>query len=273
MTDATARLKRLLEREGTGISWADLTMNFWIGCQEVSPACDNCYAREFTNQRLNASRAKAGLPPVDWGPGGARQLTGASNRSKPRRWNRIAAEAGVPLNVFCSSLSDWADNAVPDSWRAQMALTITDTPYLRWMILTKRIGNARGMLEAMFPGGVPANVALGLTVCNQDEVNRDLPRALSVKSGLRVPRLFVSIEPMLGIIDLTRYLDGIDLVIVGGESGPNARSMPDPRAIRDQCKAFGVPFHFKQQSQAEFPKTYNRPETFPADLQHREHFK
>lgn len=242
------RVKRLLEREGTGISWADLTMNFWIGCQEVSPACDHCYAREFTNARLNASRAKAGLPAVEWGPGGARQLTGETNRRKPLRWQRIAAEAGVRLTVFCSSLSDWADNAVPESWRAQMALTITDTPDLLWMLLTKRIGNARAMLEVMFPEGVPANVALGLTVANQEEADRDLPKALSVKAGLGIRRLFVSAEPLLGPLALARYLPGIDLVIVGGESGRGARIMNPAwvRQIRDDCAAAGTAFHFKQ---------------------------
>lgn len=269
------KVERLLRREGTGISWCDLTMNFWIGCQEVSPACDGCYARAFTEARLNASRAKADLPPVVWGAGGARQLTGESNRKKPLRWERIAAEAGATLNVFCSSLSDWADNAVPDSWRRQMALTIMDTPHLRWMILTKRVGNARRMLEAMFPEGVPANVALGVTIANQDEADRDLPKALSVKAGLRISRLFVSAEPLLSELDLRRYLHGIDLVIVGGESGPKARSMPDawPIRIMRHCAQAGVPFHFKQQSQADFPRTYARPDTFPEPLQIREHFK
>lgn len=274
METAMDRVQRLLAREGTGISWADLTMNFWIGCQEVSPACDHCYAREFTNARLNAGRAKADLPPVVWGPGGARQLTGRTNRTKPIRWNRIAAEAGVKLKVFCSSLSDWADNAVPDSWRAQMALTIMDTPDLIWMLLTKRVGNARAMLEAMFPDGVPPNVALGVTIANQQEADRDMPRALSVKSGLGIKRLFVSMEPLLGYVEMTRYLSGVDLVIVGGESGPGARPMPDVwvDSLLARCRQAGVPFHFKQQSQADHPRTYGKQATFPTRFQVREHF-
>lgn len=255
-------------------------MNFWIGCQEVGPACDHCYAREFTNARLNAARTKAGLPTVDWGPGGARQLTSQSNRKKPLRWQRIAADAGVTLNVFCSSLSDWADNAVPDSWRAQMALTILDTPNLNWMLLTKRIGNAEEMLRAMFPAGVPGNVSLGITIANQQEADRDIPKALAVKDALKVPRLFLSMEPLLGPVDLAPKADStykmlsiwygpegfdptgsqperdrirglfplVDLVIVGGESGKDARPMDAAWAtsLRDQCAAAGVPFHFKQ---------------------------
>lgn len=268
------QLKRLLDREGTGISWADLTMNFWIGCQEVGPACDGCYAREFTNARLNAARAKAGLPPVEWGPGGARQQTSQSNRRKPYRWERIAAEAGVTLNVFCSSLSDWADNAVPDEWRAEIAETVQATPHLRWMMLTKRIGNVRKMLETMFPDGVPPNFALGLTIANQEEADRDLPKAIAVRQGLGVRKLFLSMEPLLGNVELARYVDFIDLVIVGGESGRNARSMPDYWVdnIKTRCVRHGVPFHFKQQSQADHPRTFHLPETFPPRHQHREHF-
>lgn len=268
------RFAKLIEREGTGISWADLTINFWIGCTEISPACRLCYAREFTNARLNAQRAAAGKPPVEWGPGGARAQTSESNRRKPLRWQKIAAAAGQTLNVFCSSLSDWADNAVPDSWRAQIALTILDTPNLRWMLLTKRVGNAQKMLATMFPHGVPENVALGVTIANQEEADRDLPKAVRVKQALGISRLFVSAEPLLSRIDFRPWLPYIDLLIVGGESGKGATSMPDAWAetIALDCQMAGVAFHFKQQSQADHPRTYGKPETFPRLLQRREHF-
>lgn len=264
---------KLLEREGTGISWADLTMNFWIGCQEVSSACDHCYARDFTNARVNAARKAAGKPPIVWGPKGARQRTADANRRKPLRWNRIAAEAGVTLTVFCSSLSDWADNAVPDEWRAEIAEKIIATPSLVWMLLTKRIGNAHDMLRKMFPDGVPANVWIGSTICNQKEAQRDIVDLLMVKSVLGISKVFLSIEPMLGPISL-RHIEphgpgtsldaftgeeedelgecgwcvGVDLVICGGESGSKARPIhPDwVRALRDECAAAGVAFHFKQ---------------------------
>lgn len=264
-------ITKLLEREGTGISWADLTMNFWIGCQEVSPACDHCYAREFTNARVNSARIKAGKPPIVWGPGGAREQTSAANRKKPLRWNRVAAEAGVRLRVFCSSLSDWADKHVPDEWRAEIAETIIATPWLDWMLLTKRIGNAHDMLAAMFPDGVPPNVWVGITICNQEEARRDIIKLLAVKAMLDISKVFLSIEPMLGAVDLARierlystlnaftgeetdelgdcgWYVGVDFVICGGESGSKARPMhPDwARQLRDQCAAHGVTFHFKQ---------------------------
>ena len=261
---AQERVTRLLEREGTGISWTDLTFNPWIGCQKVSPACDGCYAEELATARLG----------VLWGPGAPRRRTAPGNWAKPPRWNRIAEEAGHRLKVFCASLADWADNAVDDEWRADLGALIVATPWLTWMLLTKRIGNARKMLEAMFPDGVPANLALGVTIANQEEADRDLPKALSVKAGLGIRHLFVSAEPLLGPLDLSRYLAQIDMVIVGGESGRAARSMPDGWAlkIKRQCAEAGTAFHFKQMSQADFPRSYGKQATFPPELQVREHF-
>lgn len=267
MTDFPEKVRALLKREGTKISWADLTFNPWIGCQAVSPACANCYAAELAQNRLG----------VTFGPGEARKQTADSTWAKPWRWDRVAGEAGVKLRVFCASLADWADNAVPDEWRARLANMISGTPNLIWMLLTKRIGNARAMLERMFPEGVPANVWLGITVVNQQEADRDVPRALSLKAGLRISRLFLSMEPLLAPVDLkTIWLrrDGqrpndlsnrlgdyvqplrgnftdsprIDMVIVGGESGRDARPLHPVWVdnLQMDCADAGVAFHFKQ---------------------------
>jgi protein gp37 len=173
--------------------------------------------------------------------------------------------------VFCASLADVFDNAVPQEWRDDLWTLIAKTPHLDWLLLTKRIGNAGNMLpvpfdfERMYP-----NVWIGATICNQEEADRDIPKLLDVPAAKR----FLSIEPLLGPVDLTRLspklfaakanaLTGmwkwengpsktetpaLDWVIVGGESGPGARPMsPDwARALRDQCQAAGVPFMFKQ---------------------------
>lgn len=236
-----AAIRALLEREGTGISWTHLTFNPWIGCQKVSPACKNCYAEIVGKNRLN----------VEWGPGAERRRTKPATWAKLARWQRIAAEAGVQLDVFCASLADWADNAVPDQWRIDLAERIIATPNLTWKLLTKRIGLARPALERMFPAGVPANVWLGVTIANQQEADHDLPKAVSVKTGLGIRRLFLSCEPLLGPLDLSRWLTipgAIDLVIVGGESGTEARPMPGewPDNIQMDCQDTGVAFHFKQ---------------------------
>lgn len=261
------KIERLLEREGTGISWADLTFNPWIGCQKVGPACDNCYAETLATTRLG----------VEWGPGAERRRTATGNWAKPVRWNRYAGEAGVRLKVFSASLADVFDNAVSDDWRDDLAFLILATPHLDWMLLTKRVGNVRDMVERMWPeGSTPPNVALGLTIANQEEADRDLPKGIAVKQGLGIRRLFLSMEPLLGFVELGRYLKtgAVDLVIVGGESGKNARSMPAywVDAIKVSCSHHGVPFHFKQQSQADYPRTYSDPSTFHPRHQVREHF-
>jgi len=109
------------------------------------------------------------------------------------------------------------------------------------------------MLPADWGRGYP-NVWLGCTVVNQAEADRDIPKLLAVPAAVR----FLSMEPLLGPVDLTRWSGiegdggtmgfGLDLVIVGGESGPKARPMhPDwARSLRDQCNAAGAAFHFKQ---------------------------
>lgn len=232
------KLKNLIKREGTGISWCDFSFNGWVGCSKVSPACLNCYAEDLATARLG----------VKWGPGAPRRRTAPGNWAKPPRWNRIAEAAGVRLKVFCASLADVLDNEVEDEWRADLGRLIIATPWLDWMMLTKRIGNARKMLAAMFPDGVPDNVALGVMIANQEEADRDLPKALSVKAGLGIRRLFLSMEPLLGPVNLAPWLPYIDLVIVGGESGKDARELlPEwVQSLRDQCAPADVPFHFKQ---------------------------
>jgi protein gp37 len=263
--------------ETTNIEWCDSTWNPWIGCTRVSPACDDCYAARSTPARTMA---------VSWGPGEPRRRTSEANWGLPLRWERqheaFFAEHGRRRRVFCASLADVFDNEVPAEWRADLLWLIHQTPHLDWLLLTKRIGNAARMLHearvtidpmAEWPEVLP-NIWLGATVVNQAEADRDIPKLLDTPARMR----FLSIEPMLGPIDLANmeddggdaYLDPltawtaeemtemwgepmpthprIDWVICGGESGPHARPMhPDwPRALRDQCAAAGVPFLFKQ---------------------------
>lgn len=249
----------------TKIEWADHTFNPWEGCQKVGPGCDHCYA-ETRNKRFGGGVA------VNWGPGAPRRRTSASNWQQPLKWNAQAEREGRRYRVFCASLADVFDNEAPPEWRVDLFRLIEATPCLDWLLLTKRVGNARSMSQhAMGMIGVihkalPPNVWLGATVVNQEEADRDIPKLLAVPARVR----FLSIEPMLGPIDLlatgdtlcrcegcmsmarkhpeTPGLQRIDWVICGGESGPGARPMhPDwARSLRDQCAAAGVPFLFKQ---------------------------
>jgi protein gp37 len=257
--------------ENTKIEWASHTFNPWMGCTKVSPACDHCYAEVSTAVRSTEARTGKKL----WA--GARHRT--ANWTGPVRWDREAAAAGKRARVFCASLADVFDNVVPPAWRVDLFRLIAETPNLDWLLLTKRIGNAWPMMlqvsEACMGGQEPLpNVWLGATVVNQAEADRDIPKLLATPARIR----FLSIEPMLGPMDLRPYLKPlcdagsipapgggrtcprcnghrmrggclqVDWVIVGGESGPHARPMHPAwvRSIRDQCAAAGVPFHFKQ---------------------------
>jgi len=201
------------------------------------------------------------------------------------KWCLACLKAAVQparRRVFCASLADVFDNDVPVEWLVDLLDLIRSTPNLDWLLLTKRIGNWKTRIEAVIReidgddpcdlrswlwswinDSPPRNVWLGATICNQTEADRDIPKLLDTPAAVR----FLSIEPMLGPIDLKlmQYEDsnerdddgriiantrrrGLHWVIVGGESGPKARPMhPDwARSLRDQCAAAGVAFLFKQ---------------------------
>jgi protein gp37 len=186
---------------------------------------------------------------VKWGAGEARIRT--KTWDQPRAWNRKAAASGEPWRVFCGSLCDVFDNDVCPEWRVDLFRLIEETPALTWMLLTKRIGNVPTMVEVAAPyHRLAPNVWLGITVVNQEEADRDIPKLLAVPAAVR----WLSCEPLLGWLNLTDYLvdcyvsPRVDWVIVGGESGRDARPMDADwvRMIRNDCSIHGVPFHFKQ---------------------------
>ncbi|MGJ7523301.1 phage Gp37/Gp68 family protein [Variovorax sp. LT1P1] len=243
----------------SNIEWTDSTHNAWEGCQKVGPGCDHCYA-ERRNARFGSGTA------INWGPGAPRRLTSQHNRNQLRKWDRqheaFLAEHGRRQRVFCSSLSDVFDNAVDPSWRNDLFAEMAACTHLDLLVLTKRVGNVVGMVPDAWtrPGGWPAHVRIGATIVNQGEADRDLPKLLALPCAN-----FVSMEPLLGPVDLCRALahpgrcsseasmsqapvKGLDWVIVGGESGPGARPMHPAwaRDLRDQCATAGVPFMFKQ---------------------------
>jgi protein gp37 len=99
--------------------------------------------------------------------------------------------------VFCASLADVFDNEVPTQWRNDLFTLIWETPALTWLLLTKRIGNARHML----PFTTLRNVWLGATIVNQEEADRDVPKLLATPAAKR----FISYEPALGPVDWTSF--------------------------------------------------------------------
>ena len=252
----------------TKIEWCDHTWNPWIGCTKVGPGCDHCYAENLMDTRMGVAV---------WGPGNPRVRTKEANWKMPLRWNAQAdafmAQHGRRQRVFCASLADVFDNAVDSQWRTDLFELIAATPNLDWLLLTKRIGNVGNMLPVPFDFDRHfPNVWIGATIVNQAEADRDIPKLLQVPARVR----FLSMEPLLGLVDLTSIdvfggdaeifplkgttncvndegepaddVPALDWVIVGGESGPGARPMhPEwARSLRDQCEAAGVPFLFKQ---------------------------
>ena len=219
----------------TKIEWTDHTFNGWWGCNEVSPACDHCYAA--------ASAHRWGFD--IWGKNAPRRFFGDKHWKEPLKWNREAAAERVRKSVFCGSMMDIMerrkDLVEP---RKRIYQLITDTPWLDWLLLTKRPGLYRYQLPGKWVLSPPRNVRLGTTV----ESNKYLGRIEQLKS---VPAAihFLSSEPLIEKLHLTKeHLRGIDWVIVGGESGAKARPMhPDwVREIRDLCVECGVKFFFKQ---------------------------
>lgn len=233
--------------ENTEIEWADHTFNPWEGCTKISPACDNCYAAE------RAHRFKS----VEWG--GPRRRTSVSNWNKPKRWERDAEsfmlEHGRRQRVFCASLADVFDNQVPEEWRADLWDLIRECPSLDWLLLTKRPQNIEKMLPP-FWDEIKDRVWLGTTVENQEVAERNIGYLLRIECAVR----FLSMEPLLGEVNISAVLamdirnsrneitPAIGWVIVGGESGPNARPSLERwiLGLMTQCHNNGVPFLFKQ---------------------------
>lgn len=245
----------------TKIEWADHTFNPWIGCTRVSPGCDNCYAATQDKFRH--------WTPEGWG--GPRRRTSPSNWHQPHRWEaqhaQFYAQHGRRQRVFCASLADVFDNQVPDEWFHDLMVVIQHTPNLDWLLLTKRpqniVSKVRGCGAVAGNGTryLPVNAQLGTTAEDQKRADLNIPTLLKAKQTLGARVAFVSIEPMLGPVDLISVwvpnsilrnmvpaISKLDWVIVGGESGHGARPMhPDWVCnLRDQCQDAGVPFLFKQ---------------------------
>lgn len=231
----------------TSIEWCDYTFNPWWGCTKVSPGCDNCYAEAFANRLMPAAHL--------WD--GNRRQFGEKHWNEPRRWNAKAEKEGRRSRVFCASMADVFDKDGSDWLRNDLWCLIEESPHLDWLLLTKRVGNVERMMAPRWMGIFPRNVWLGISVVNQEEADRDIPKLIEIAAGVR----FLSCEPLLGPISFEgrwvehlnpafheNWLEQIKWVIAGGESGHGARPMHPEwvRDLRDQCAVLEVPFFMKQ---------------------------
>jgi protein gp37 len=208
----------------SSIEWTDATWNPVTGCTKVSPGCKNCYAERIAH-RLHAM----GQPRYR----NEFELTLQPDLlEQPLEWK-------TPKLVFVNSMSDLFHRDVPDDFIGRVFEVMGKAHWHVFQVLTKR---AERLAELAAELLWSPNVWMGVSVENEDYLWR-IEHLRRVPAAVR----FLSVEPLLGPIpDLP--LDGIDWVIVGGESGPGARA-PEPdwiHAIRDRCLARGVPFFFKQ---------------------------
>lgn len=215
------------------IEWTHHTFNPWWGCTRVSAACKNCYAERW------AKRVGANV----WGARMPRRFFGDRHWNDPLKWNREAEMNGHRRRVFCASMADvFEQRRDLQVWRERLWKLIEETPWLDWLLLTKRPEKVSNLVP--WNGTWPSNVWIGTTV----ESKRWIERRIRALVELPVSIKFLSCEPLLDLIDLQPWMHEIDWVIAGGESGPHSRPM-NPiwiRALRDQCTESRVAFHFKQ---------------------------
>lgn len=261
--------------ENSKIEWTDHTFNSWRGCAKVSPGCAHCYAE-------TQSKRNPGTLGV-WGANGERVVAAEAMWREPWKWNATAANEGVRRRVFCASMADvfedWQGRMVnakgrelyTDSLgafdtpptgggrmttmadvRERLFSLIAVTPWLDWLLLTKRPENVERFAPPEWFDQWPFNGWLGVSVEDQQRADERIPHLLRTPATVR----FLSCEPLLGPLDLglRNWADlprddcRIDWVIVGGESGREARPMHPAwvRAIREDCQEASVPFFFKQ---------------------------
>lgn len=221
--------------ENSKIEWTDHTWNPWIGCTKVGAPCLNCYAENLMDTRYGR---------VQWGPHGDRVRTSAGTWAALRKYDRAAAKAGKRAFVFSLSLGDIWDNQVDPAWRRDAFDLARDCPNLIMLYLSKRIGNAVDM--ARDAGGLPPNAALGATFGDQADYDRDRMKLWRARKELGALFTFGSFEPLLGPVILDS--NAPDWIIVGGESGSNARPMDLDwaRSLKRQSADLGRVFNFKQ---------------------------
>lgn len=258
----------------TSITWATHTWNPTSGCTQISAGCKNCYAKTLHDQRHDALHAGKRLPEQYRQPFGSIQL------HPSRLLDPLKLRSKTPARIFVGSMSDLFHPLVPDAFldRVFASMILASGPYdqaHRFLLLTKRPERMRDYLltpgrrqkiaEALPPLENPdsafdtislgpdnpkdflgPNIWLGTTAEDQQQATQRIPILTSIPAQVR----FLSCEPLIGPVNLKAHLhpDGIHWVIVGGESGKNARPMhPDwARQIRDDCQEAHTPFHFKQ---------------------------
>ncbi|MCY2965199.1 MAG: DUF5131 family protein [Planctomycetota bacterium] len=272
--------------EDTKIQWCDHSASPWHGCEHARildgsehPGCANCYAERQSKRNPNILG--------HWGREGTR-VKSKSFIDNLDHWNKQGAKRGIPVSVFPSLCDPFEDRPELEPWRREMFEAIDSFKWIRLILLTKRPENIRRMwprrtdVEYIGEAGTMneasenyrPNVWLLTSISDQQTADAMIPELLKCRD--LCPVLGISAEPLLGPVDLGRLVwkgagysnpefqakamgrRSIDWVIVGGESGINARPC-NVAWIRDlvgQCREAGVPAFVKQLGSVPFDGLY-----------------
>lgn len=217
----------------SAIEWTEATWNPVTGCDKISSGCDNCYALTLAARlkAMGAAKYQNDGHPTTSGPGFAVTVHPTA-LTIPHRWRQ-------PRVVFVNSMSDLFHARVPATFIRQVFEVMQDTPRHTYQVLTKRPERA-AKLASQLPW--PSNIWLGTTVESTPYVRR-IDALRQVPAAVR----FISAEPLIGPLHALE-LTGVDWLIAGGESGPGHRQVQQEwlTDLRDQCRAAGTAFFFKQ---------------------------
>lgn len=222
----------------SSIEWTTRTWNPLTGCTRVTSGCDNCYAFALHDMRHVVYERTGGVLP--------------NGQHMPVQYARPFSDIQLlpdrleqplhirkPTTFFVNSMSDLFHSAVSDEYIAQVFDVMRRAHWHTFQVLTKRAGRLR-RLDPLLDW--PPNVWMGVSI----ELDSLTPRADALRAVPAAVR-FLSCEPLLGPLP-SLSLDGLHLVICGGESGLGFRPMYESWAVdlRDRCVSAGVPFFFKQ---------------------------
>ncbi|MGW5704169.1 DUF5131 family protein [Amycolatopsis sp. SB7-3] len=219
--------------DGSSIEWTEATWNPTTGCDRISAGCDHCYALTLAKRlkAMGSTKYQADGDPRTSGPGFG-IATHAAALGEPFRWRQ-------PRVVFVNSMSDLFHAKIPIEFIRRVFAVMEATPQHTYQVLTKRSRRIKRLADSL---KWPRNLWLGVSVEDKQAVYR-VDDLRAVPAAVR----FLSCEPLLGPLH-GLDLDGMDWVIVGGESGPGFRPMNAAwaREVRDLCQRENVPFFFKQ---------------------------
>lgn len=221
----------------SNIEWTETSWNPTTGCTKVSAGCRNCYAERWANMQY-----KRGIKQYRKGF----ELTLATERlNDPLKWKK-------PQLVFVNSMSDLFHEEVPDCYIKDVFKIMNQSSIHTFQILTKRIERIKSMNSNLCWS---KNIWLGVSVESCDFSHR-IDHLKNSSAQVK----FISFEPLLGDIKYESY-EGINWVLVGGESGGKARQPKKEwvLSIKEKCDQLNIPFFFKQWGKREFNPDPNDP--------------